>query len=1033
MDLILRRDEKDLRVELRAGTETVAWDGRPLAALDVAGELGLGIFAEYPVRRPQAWEVQRASAELGRILFPDPIRRGLLQRLDGRRFLRISLRLLQEDWELLPWELADLGPRDSGDVLFGPVCLNPRVRFVRAPVGVPAAPGRACPASPRILIAWSDPRSPRWPRLAHLQDEVDAVFGGVGSRAAIRVVEDATPEALRRRILECRPHVFHYLGHGERTVVGSSLALQGARPGSEVSLSPEELAPWLTGAGVRLAVLSACDSAGGSFADRLVELGVPAAVGMQSGIADEHRATAVRALYAALAGGATADEALLESRAVQRDLLAEWAVPVLVTSGPPIAVATSGSPSETRESGLVGRRDLLHRCRELLEGDERTPVVLTGPGGIGKTRLAEELLAAVGDWLPDGGYFVSCESRASASELASAVALCMELPTSAGVSLESLMEALADRSAIVVLDCADRLAAEGALQSLAALTPGAPGVRFVATSRIRPRAFAGICLDVPPLDLEGEHGSLSASVRLFEVSLAHLGRRLLPTELEAADDVCRLLAGVPLAIRLAAARLGVCSMGELLEDVRASRIRSVGDGRAPGRHANLAQVVQDSFQLLPAADRHLLFRVAVFTGEFTRRDALAVLEVDRFEVIDAFSRLRAHSLLDVREEEGTTRFRMLDAIREHCLAMAEEGELALELDAVRHSHARHYAGVAEEIARLGRAGEWAVASARLWEGIGNMRAAMEFAAANRLDSLTLAFANVLARPLFEAGLWSDFENLAAGATAAIERTGREDTRIVLLGLQGALAARRKDARGTEAAWRERLEVCRRTGDVRGTADCLIDLGCEAHSAGYRADAERLLREGLDVARRAGDTALEATACVMLAKSALGRRARSEASSWLAQAASATAGATDRDAMLMVKINFGVLGRALGDPSSLTSAVEALREAVAGHRWFHAAWALRILAEGLEEDHPRLAHRLYAAAAGLYRRLRSERAEACAQRCRSLEAGWPGEVAYEGLDAAYRDPVAFAQHSLFLVTSYAQSLGESSGQVLESAP
>jgi tetratricopeptide (TPR) repeat protein len=254
--------------------------------------------------------------------------------------------------------------------------------------------------------------------------------------------------------------------------------------------------------------------------------------------------------------------------------------------------------------------------------------------------------------------------------------------------------------------------------------------------------------------------------------------------------------------------------------------------------------------------------------------------------------------------------------------------------------------------------------------------------------------------------------LAGYAKGAIRRTGRLDSQAALLGLEGALAARRGDWPATEAAWTARLELGRALGDRTVEADARIDLGCEAFTRGDLDRAEADLTAGLAVAEAAGRAALQATACVMLAKCRLAREDFAAARDLLRRARAASEDADDPDAMLMVMINLGIIGTRLGEAGAEASVVEVLHRAVAAQRWFHAAWAFRVLAESTQAERPALSYRSFAAAAGLYRLLRSPRSAFCLSRCEAiaptLSVAPPPE---EGVLAAFRDPTGYVADTL----------------------
>ncbi|MGX9964110.1 ATP-binding protein [Roseomonas sp. F4] len=382
---------------------------------------------------------------------------------------------------------------------------------------------------------------------------------------------------------------------------------------------------------------------------------------------------------------------------------------------------------------LVGREAELASIASLL--GQRRLVTLVGPGGIGKTSLA----LAAGWAMVDGGMrdlcFVDLAPLADPALVPSAVASALGLSVPSQAPLAGLVGALGQRRLLILLDNCEHLidAAAGLAE---ALLRGAPGLRILATSR-EPLLAEGEwvhrvdALGLPP-EADGaaaEELLLFPSVQLFvERATAHRDS-FRPTEAAAQliATICRQLDGIPLAIELAAAQLGMLSVQELSERLK-DRLSLLARGRrtALPRQQTLRATLDWSHGLLSEAERQVLHRLAIFAGGFTLDAAIAVVPeaADRDDIVDQIARLASKSLLAVDLGGDTVRYRLLHTTRAYALDRLGDGPEVAAL-------ARRHATYCETLMR-GAAQAWKDQPAAQWRetycrSIDDLRLALDWA------------------------------------------------------------------------------------------------------------------------------------------------------------------------------------------------------------------------------------------------------------------------------------------------------------------
>jgi predicted ATPase/DNA-binding SARP family transcriptional activator/tetratricopeptide (TPR) repeat protein len=567
----------------------------------------------------------------------------------------------------------------------------------------------------------------------------------------------------------------------------------------------------------------------------------------------------VEALEAYRAARATLDEELgLEPTPALREL--EQAI---LTHDAGLRAPAAPAPSVSRlpapPTPTIGRDVDRRAVLELFHSEDHRLVTLTGPGGVGKTRLALDVAIQLEPQYPDGAWLVSLAATAESEHVPSAIAQALGVTPERGESARAACELyLRPKRGILVLDNFEHLLAAAPL--VGDFLVACPGLRVLATSREALQLQAEQRYAVSPLRVP-EDGAPEAveqapASALF-VERAHSRNsafELTTANAQAIASVCRRLDGLPLAVELAAARMAVLGPEEL--DARLARaLDALGSGPrdAPARHQTLRATLEWSHRLLSAPEGEAFARFAAFAGGATVETAEDVTGAD----IEALEGLVEKSLL--QRESG--RLLMLETVRSYARELLDRDDRGSE---VRLRHCRHFVALAESAAphlRTHAEPEW---MRRLDAEVDNFRAALDWALREGQSALAVRLAGRLGRywefrgASAEGGRW-----LRAALEAADEHVPLEDraralrAEVVMLEEQGS----QWDIGGSRAVLQriasEALALSRRAGDPAGIADALLHLGQvdPDDAERERAGAE----EALPYARESGDEGLIADA------------------------------------------------------------------------------------------------------------------------------------------------------------------------------
>lgn len=377
---------------------------------------------------------------------------------------------------------------------------------------------------------------------------------------------------------------------------------------------------------------------------------------------------------------------------------------------------------------LVGRRVEVENLMALL-GQVRL-LSLTGPGGVGKTRLAMELgrLVVAADDQPVFFADLSTVSEGSAVDAVLAASARVQPHPDSGI-LTGLIEYLRPRRALLIVDNCEHLAGTVA-RSLAALVRNCPQITVVATSRAPLHIDGEFEWRTPSLPLPDRPDGPISVLRKWPAIELLLGRA--PSSFRITDgnradivDLCRRLDGLPLALELAASRLGSMTPAEIVGALGSQVLEMRGADSDDNRHRTLDATVGWSYGLLPNEHRRLLDRLGVMSGWFLFEDVLAVCASandDPDTVRLRLSTLVEQSLVMAETSKTRTRYRLLETIRRYALARLGDSEPGL-----RRTHAGHFAHLAEvEAARLVTPEE-GEANVELLSAYDNLRAAVTWA------------------------------------------------------------------------------------------------------------------------------------------------------------------------------------------------------------------------------------------------------------------------------------------------------------------
>lgn len=619
----------------------------------------------------------------------------------------------------------------------------------------------------------------------------------------------------------------------------------------------------------------------------------------------------------------------------------------------------SNLPEEV--TSLIGREAAAVGVAELIE--EHRMVTLTGPGGVGKTRLATRVARTILDRFPDGCWFVDLAAITDAMLVPAALISALRVKETASQSpMEAALSALGDKTCLVLLDNCEHLASAPG-EAARALLAMCHSVRILATSREQLNVDGECVSHVEPLDTAESGGDSNGSHRSPAVELFMARAHLHGADVDGEDsqarsvvaELCRRLDGIPLAIELAAARTRSLPPQELLLrlDERFRLLARPRHWTAAARQQTLEATIEWSYSLLSAGEQATLRRLSAFRGGFEMAAAIAVctdIGAD-LDVIERVGALVDRSLVQL-QDRAAGRYRLLESIGlfAELRLRARDDRGHDEQRQTSQAHCDFYFALVEEAALHLRSADQVSWFGRLDADLANIRAALDLSSRGSAEAreaclraaaalrrfwrsrgLAREAADLFDRLLGASGAVSDLHlrtralicaaemywdllrydeadfALSAAVTSA-RQIGESALIAEALRLRSWVEQHHGDLERSIACAREAVALAVAAGDPLVLADCLLQ---QANS--WDDEHAAPLGEVVRIFREAGDQVSTARVLNSLALRELDRDDLAAAVRYLDEALLLSIAAQNDDALTPVNINFGFLHTRKGEP------------------------------------------------------------------------------------------------------------------------
>jgi predicted ATPase len=660
-------------------------------------------------------------------------------------------------------------------------------------------------------------------------------------------------------------------------------------------------------------------------------------------------------------------------------------------------IRPSNLPSQ--RTGFVGREKEVAAVKNLLLRPDVRLVTVTGPGGIGKTRLAAQVANGLVECFSGGIYFVSLSSLSDPSLIAPVIVQALGIREAGGQSaLEILKKNLKDLRApvLILLDNFEHLIPAAPI--VADLLATGPHLKILVTSRAALHLYGEHEFPVPPLALPVSRSLSSVEVLSRCPAVALFVQRAVAAKPDfeltrenapAVAEICARLDGLPLAIELAAARVKVLSPASMLTRL-ASRLQLLTGGSRdlPERQQTLRAAMDWSHDLLNPAEQKLFRRLSVFVGGCTLEGAEAVCDAKGdldLDMLDGMASLVDKSLAQQLElPKAESRFVMLETIREYALEKLEaSGEQAL----TKRAHAAYCLVLAEEVATDKNEAEGAEWLERFTSEHDNFLAALEWLTGTGDAEWGLRLGAALFR------FWEMREYLAEGRdklAKLLEMSGAADpskARARVLFAAGVLAGEQGDYASADALINESQDIALQSGDKTGVAVSLNALAVLARDRGDVATARVMFEASLGLWRELGEQKAVARALSNLANVVKLQGDYAHARSLYSECLSIFQRLGDRTGVAWAMNYQGDVARDQGDSAAARTlyeqALAIFRES--GDRWGIAGTLADLGGLAREQQNYSVAHSLYGESIRIFQELDHKRGIARLLECFACSA------------------------------------------------
>jgi len=598
---------------------------------------------------------------------------------------------------------------------------------------------------------------------------------------------------------------------------------------------------------------------------------------------------------------------------------------------PKTADAVHPAPLPVLRGHLIDREQEVALVRELLLREDVGLVTLTGPGGVGKTRVAVQVATELASQFADGAAFVSLASLNDAELVVQTVAQALQVAEVPGQSIdERLLGYLRQRQLLLVLDNGEQLVSAAPLAAQA--LESAPRLKLLVTSREALRVRTEQVVPIQPLalpdpshlpDLETLAQVPSVALFLERARSVNPDFALTADNAAAIGDICRRLDGLPLALELAAARLSLLTPEALLARMEHSfPLLTRGARDLPQRQQTLHNTLAWSYDLLEEREQHLFRQLAVFVGSFPLEAVESVCtdeepspssssEEGEDDVMELIAQLLDKSLIQPSDTvDGEPRFRMLETIREYAL---EQLVASGEEEAVKRRHADFYlrlAETAEPHLLHPERDEWLE---RLERAHDNLRAALAWSSSENGAARTgLRLAGALCWFWYQRGYLREGRTFLEALLAQSEQVDGSALRGKALSGASLLAWAQGDIEVAGEWAEESVALFRALGDPYWLAGALVILGSIQVSQGKLEAARSSLEESRSLFQEQDLTSFGAFVVYHLGRAAFANHDMLEANTLYQQSLALFRQEGDKLGEAMALTALGVVAAAQGD-------------------------------------------------------------------------------------------------------------------------